>query len=156
MSPSELFHLAGFPERRYVGFRDYPAAEYLRLSVTVALAIHATAPLGEALRRIGHSAFQTASNSLVGKTLFGVYGRDFEPLLFTASRAYRVFLNFGEVTAEKAAPGLFRFTARDLPALLETYQVGVLEGVLHHCGAQGRVRIVIEALDRATLELELL
>ena len=52
-------------------------------------------------------------------------------------------------------PRLFRFTARDLPAFLETYQVGVLEGVLRHCDTRGRLRLALEALDRATLELEL-
>ena len=139
-----------------MGFRDYPAAEYLRLLVTVALAVHSTLPLGEALRRIGHTAFDTASASLVGKTLFGVYGRDLEPLLFTAPRAYRVFLNFGEVSTEKTAPDAFRFTARDLPAFLETYQVGVLEGVLRHCRARGQLRLALDGLDRATLELQVI
>ncbi len=156
ISPNDLFHLAGFPERRYVGFRDYPASEYLRLAVAVAMAVHSALPLGEALRRIGHTAFDTASASLVGKTLFGVFGRDLEPLLFTASRAYRVFLNFGEVSVEKAGPGVFLFTARDLPAFLETYQIGVIEGVLRHCGARGRLRVGLSALDQATVELEIL
>jgi uncharacterized protein (TIGR02265 family) len=156
ISPHELFHLAGFPERRYVGFRDYPASEYLRLAVAVALAVHSTLPLGEALRKIGQTAFDTASASLVGKTLFGVYGRDLEPLLFTAPRAYRLFLNFGEVSVEKVGEAHYRFEAKSLPAFLETYQIGVVEGVLRHAGERGRLRIALAALDRATVELELL
>ncbi len=156
ISPTELFHLAGFAERRYVVFRDYPMTENLRLTVAVAMAVYPKLPLGEGLRRIGQTAFDTVSTSLVGKTLFGVFGRDFEPLLFTAPRAYKLFLSFGEVLVEKAAPGLFRFHARAFPGFLETYQVGVVEGVLRHCGVRGRVRVAIEALDRGTLELELL
>jgi eukaryotic-like serine/threonine-protein kinase len=153
---AELFHLAGLPEQRYTAFRDYPAADYLRLAVAAALAVHPTLPLGEALRRIGQTAFRTASSSLVGKTLFGVYGKDVEPLLLTAPRAFRVFRNFGDATIEKTGPKAFRLTVRALPLFLETYEVGVVEGVLQHCEVEGRVRILVEALDRATLELELL
>jgi len=156
ISPSELFHLAGFPERRYVVFRDYPMAENLRLTVAVALAVYPKQPLGEGLRRIGQTAFDTVSTSLVGKTLFGVFGRDLEPLLFTGPRAYKLFLSFGEVLVEKSGPRTFRFHARAFPGFLETYQVGVVEGVLRHCGARGRLRVAIEALDRGTIELELL
>ncbi len=155
MPAPQLFHLAGFPERRYVVFRDYPMSENLRLTVAVALAVYPDLPLGEALRRIGHGAFHTVSTSLVGKTLFGVLGRDLEPLLLTAPRAYRLFLHCGDVTVEKAGPARFLFRARGFPGFVETYQVGVVEGVLRHCGVQGRVRVAVEALDRVTMELEL-
>jgi uncharacterized protein (TIGR02265 family) len=150
-----LLHLAGVPERRYVVFSDYPMSENLRLTVAVALAAHPTVPLGEALRRIGQTAFDVVSTSLAGKTLFGMFGRDLEPLLFTAPRAYRLFLKCGEVTVEKTGPRLFLFRSRGFPGFVETYQVGVIEGVLRHCGAQGQVRVAIEALDRVTMELEL-
>ncbi len=155
-SPSELFRLAGFPERRYVVFRDYPLAENLRLTVAVALAVFPKMPLGEALRRIGQTAFDTVSTSLVGKTLFGVFGRDLEPLLFTGPRAYKLFLSVGEVLVEKAGPRTFRFHARALPGFIETYQVGVVEGLLRHCGVRGRLRVALEGLDRGLVELELL
>jgi uncharacterized protein (TIGR02265 family) len=155
ISPPELFQLAGLRERRYVAFRDYSLAENLRLTVAVALAVYPALPAGEGLRRIGRTAFDTVSTSLVGKTLFGVHGRDLEALLFTGPRAYRLFLNCGDVTVEKTAPGTFRFHARDFPGFLETYQIGVIEGVMRHCAAEGRLRIALEALDRATIELEL-
>jgi uncharacterized protein (TIGR02265 family) len=155
ISPPELFHLAGVNERRYVAFRDYPLGENLRLTVAVAHAVYPALPVGEGLRRIGQTAFDTVSTSLVGKTLFGVFGRDVEALLLTAPRAYRLFLHCGEITAEKTTPGTLRFHARDFPGFLETYQVGVIEGVMRHCGAEGRLRIALEALDRAVLEVEL-
>ena len=56
---------------------------------------------------------------------------------------------------ERPATGRFLFHVHGLPGFLETYQVGVLEGVLHHCGERGRVRIALEALDRGTLAIEL-
>jgi uncharacterized protein (TIGR02265 family) len=153
--PPELFHRAGLSERRYVAFRDYSLAENLRLTLAVARAVYPTLPVGEGLRRIGWTALDTVSTSLVGKTLFGGLGRDLAALLLTAPRAYKLFVHCGEVTVEKTAPGTFRFHARDFPGLLETYQIGVIEGALHYCAAEGRLRIALEALDRAIIELEL-
>jgi uncharacterized protein (TIGR02265 family) len=60
------------------------------------------------------------------------------------------------VTAEKTAPRTFTFRVHEFPAFLETYQVGVLEGVLQHCGEHGRVRIAAQTLSAATFELKLL
>jgi uncharacterized protein (TIGR02265 family) len=156
VSPGELACLSGVPERRYVSFRDYPMADNLRLTVAVARAVYLTEPLGEALRRIGRTAFDVVCTSLVGKTLFGGHGRELEPLLFTGPRACKLFLSFGDVAVEKAAPGRFLIHARGLPTFLETHQVGVIEGVLRHCRMRGRVRVALEALDRSTAEIVLL
>ena len=43
----------------------------------------------------------------------------------------------------RPAPGRFLFRARGFPAFLETYQVGVIEGVLRDTDERGRVRIAI-------------
>ncbi len=60
------------------------------------------------------------------------------------------------ISAEKSSFRTFTFRALDFPAFLETYQVGVLEGVLRHCGERGRIRIAVEDLGNATIELHLL
>jgi serine/threonine-protein kinase len=151
--PQELFQLAGVPERRYMIFRDYPVSEYLRLAVAVALTVHRHTPLGEGLRRIGQTVFSTVAASLVGKTLFGAFGRDLEPILLTGPRAYKLLTSFGEVTADKIAPGTFVFRARDFPVFLATFQIGVIEGVLHHTNMQGRISVALESLSAGTVEL---
>jgi hypothetical protein len=40
-----------------------------------------------------------------------------------------------------------------MPICLETYQVGVIEGVLTHCKLRGAVRVSMESLDHATIEI---
>ena len=50
----------------------------------------------------------------------------------------------------------FTLQATAFPAFLETYQVGVLEGILRYCGERGRIRIAIDDLSTATYELHLL
>jgi serine/threonine-protein kinase len=154
---SELCAAAGVPERRYIPFRDYPMRDYLRLEVAVAAAVHPAVPLGEGLRRLGWAALDSLLASHVGKTLFGIFGRDVERLLLSAPKAYELTLSFGKVTAEKMTGGKFLLHAHGLPAFLETYQVGVFEGVLRHCRAPGRVRIALRAggLADATFEITL-
>jgi serine/threonine-protein kinase len=154
-SPSDLAYLAGIPARRYLPFRDYPMADNLRLSVAIAGAVFPRLPTGEALRRMGNRAFDLVLGSHLGRTLFDIFGRDPEPILLHGPRAYRLLIGLGEVRSEQLGPREFILHARGLPLYLETYQVGVLEGVLRHCRRRGDVRIALEGLDAARLWLRL-
>ncbi len=152
----EVFRLAQLPAHRYVGFRDYPLAENLRLVVAAAHVLYPRYALGEGLRRIGQTMFDAVLATHIGRSLFGVLGRDVEPILLTGPKAFGLLISVGTVTAEKSAFRTFTFHASAFPVFLETYHVGVLEGVLRHCGERGRIRIAMEDLGRATVELRLL
>jgi uncharacterized protein (TIGR02265 family) len=151
-----LFRAAELPERRYVAFRDYPLAENMKLTMAAARALFPRYPLGEGLRRLGQTAFETVLTTHIGRALFGILGRDVEPILLTGPKAFKLMVNVGLISAEKTSFRTFTFSAHDFPAFLETYQVGVLEGVLRHCGERGRIRIAVEDLAHATIELHLL
>ncbi len=146
---------ARIPERRYVAFRDYPLADQMRLAVAATRVLYPRYSLGEGLRRLGHSIFDAVLATHVGRSIFGVLGRDVEPILLAGPKAFGLMVNVGQVTVEKTGPRTFVFHARDLPVFLETYQIGVLEGVLRHCGERGRVRVAVEGLAHGTLELSL-
>lgn len=152
----ELFRAAQLPERRYLAFRDYPLAESMKLTVAAARALFPRYSTGEGLRRIGQTAFETVLATHFGRALFGILGRDIEPILLTGPKAFRLMASIGRISAEKSSFRTFTLRALDFPAFLETYQVGVLEGVLRHCGERGRIRIAVEDLSRATIELHLL
>jgi uncharacterized protein (TIGR02265 family) len=155
-SEQTLFRAAQLPERRYVAFRDYPLAETMKLFMAAARALFPRYPPGEGLRRLGQTAFETVLATHVGRALFGILGRDVEPILLTGPKAFKLMVNVGHVSAEKTSYRTFTFHAHDFPAFLETYQVGVLEGVLRYCGERGRIRIAVEDLAHATIELHLL
>jgi uncharacterized protein (TIGR02265 family) len=142
-------------ERRYLRFSDYPLADVMRLAISASHLLYPRQSLGEGLRRLGHSAFEAVMTTQIGRALFGILGTEVEPILLAGPKAYRVMLNVGTVSVEKTGPRSFAFRARDLPAYLETFQVGVLEGVLSHCKERGTIRIAIEDPANATLELEL-
>jgi uncharacterized protein (TIGR02265 family) len=155
-SEHEIFRVAQVPERRYLRFSDYPLADNMRLAVATSRQLYPRQSIGEGLRRLGQTAFDAVLTTQIGRALFGILGREIEPILLAGPKAFKVMINVGHVTAEKKGPRTFVFHAREMPAFLETYQVGVLEGVVHHCGERGKIRIALDDPSNATLELELL
>ncbi|MFO0757107.1 MAG: DUF2378 family protein [Byssovorax sp.] len=155
-SPADLALSAGVPDRRYLAFRDYPMADYLRLAAVVAAAAHGRLPLGEGLRRIGWTVFDTVIATQIGRTLFGIFGSDAEALLGSWPKAFKVLYSFGHITSEKVGPRAFVFEIDEFPAFLETYHVGVLQGLLRHCGERAIIRIALPDLAGARIEVELL
>jgi serine/threonine-protein kinase len=147
---------AGVAERRYYNFRDYPMVDNLRITVAVATHVHPRVSQGEGIRRLGQAALDVVLGSQIGRAVFGAFDRDMDPLFLRGPKAFKLLLGVGDVTSEKVAPGKYRFHARNFPAFLETYQVGVIEGVLRHCNQRARVTIALEDLANGTIEVELI
>jgi uncharacterized protein (TIGR02265 family) len=68
-------------------------------------------------------------------------------------KAYGMVCNFGEVRAEQLAEQHFRYTYRNFPALLETYQIGVVEGALLSCKVAPNVTIDLKDLSTADFDI---
>jgi uncharacterized protein (TIGR02265 family) len=152
----DLFRMAQIAERRYVGFRDYPLADAVQLAVTTARVLYPRYPLGEGLRRAGQTVFDALMGTHIGRSLFGILGREVDLVLLAGPKAFKLMVNVGQLTADKAGFRTFHLRAQEFPGLLETYQIGVLEGMLRYCGQRGRIRIALEDLGTATIELHLL
>ena len=152
-TPAELFKAAQVSDRRHVPFRDYPASEHMRLMVTVARAVYPKLPLGEALRRIGQTTFDTVLVTHIGRSFFGILGADVEKIFLASPKAMKLLVNFGRFTCEKSGGHTFVFRARDYPVFLESYQVGVIEGALRHCRATGRIRIAVDDISNGLAEV---
>jgi uncharacterized protein (TIGR02265 family) len=155
-SSAEIAAEAGVDDRRYVPFRDYPMADHLRLMAAVATLVHPRLPLGEGLRRIGWTVFDTVLASQIGRTIFGIFGSDADALLINLPKAFKILFNFGEIRADKVGPRAFVFTLRDFPAFVETFVVGVLQGVVRFSKERAKIRVSLSDLGHARLELELL
>ncbi len=153
VSPAELLRRAGVPERRYLPFHDYPMADQLRLIVATAKVLHPSQTLGEGLRRLGRTAYDGLLGSHAGRVVFGVLGLDLEQILTYGPRAISLVTSFKGVSTERVGPRTFHVRYRDMPAFLETYHVGSLEGVLEKCGARGRVRTDVLDLANAVHEV---
>jgi uncharacterized protein (TIGR02265 family) len=143
----------GLGSRRYLHFFDYSYADYMRVLHGTAVAIFPGLPVGEGLRRLGHSSFPALRNSQVGKVLFGVLGTDTRRIMELGARGYKVSLNFGRVEVNGVGTNHLRYHFRNLPAYLETYQVGVVEGAMKASGVEGRVRVKLANLGNGSFDI---
>ncbi len=141
------------PQRRYLPFLSYPYADVIRLIVAAGRVMHPRGTIAEGVRRVGHTAYDRLLSTRAGSALFGAFVHDPERILLLGPRAYKLSINFGTVAAEPSGERRVIYRFRDTPAMLETYQVGVLEGALRHLGVDGRVLIDVFDVGNADMEL---
>lgn len=129
------------PQRRYVSFRNYSQREFMELASSAALALSPDMPLRQGLRLLGRSAYPAFSQTLIGKVMFGVLGGDIEMTLLNGPKAYETILSVGTAETVVLEPGTVLCRLRDVHTFVDSYQVGVWEGALHGCGADGDIRV---------------
>lgn len=149
---SELAARAGIPDRRYVPFFDYPMSELLRLTVEVAKAVYPSHSLGAGLRLIGRTGYATFLSSHAGRVATMTLGNDVHELILAAPKLFKIVMNFGELEASAVGERCVHTACRKFPAFLETYQVGVVEGVFQHFDVSGQVRIALTDIATAVIE----
>lgn len=145
--------LAAIVSRRYTAFGDYPYEDYMRLQAYAARRLFPSQPLGEGLRRLGQGAYDALLASHVGRVIFGVFGRNFSLVARMGAKGWGTSMSFGSVEYAELGPGHGRYEFKGMPALLETLQVGVVEGAMRACGVGGRVWVRLPDPATATFEL---
>lgn len=141
------------PQKRYLPFLSYPYADYVRLVDAAARAAHPEQSQGEALRRFSWSTYDLFIATSVGAAIFGMFGRDVESVLMNGARGYAVAINFGKVSARRTGERHVTMSFRECPILLDTVQVGVLEGAVRHCGAEADITVHTRSVADADLEV---
>ncbi len=147
---------AGLQSRvlRYLPFKDYPYADWLRVCHAASRASFRHLPMGQALRKMGAEAYDTLLATTVGKVIFAAVSKDVGRVLEYGPRAYGVAVHCGRVTAERLGPRLVCYRFERLPGFLETYQVGVMEGAVAAAGGRARVRVALDGLADGVLHIE--
>src|SRR5262245_17235810 len=82
-------------KERLIAFKDYPVPVYLNALVEAARVLHPSEPPRRALRLLGHGVYPQLVDSMIGKVVFGVLGRDIHSILRVASKAYEIASNLG-------------------------------------------------------------
>jgi uncharacterized protein (TIGR02265 family) len=148
----ELYKTAGVEPRRYVPFLDYPARDYMRLLYTAASAMSPSVSRG--LHRIGLGIYPLFKTSIVGKTMFEVFGRSPDRTLPHGHRGWAVSMNFGEVTTEIAGTEQIVYSFKNLPLFLSCYQFGVIAGALEAIGTTGEVTASLYDIGNADFHVQ--
>lgn len=131
---------------RYIAFRNYPMRDYMDLLVRFARAVYPHLALREGLRRIGWETMPTLLESIVGRVVFAVAGRDLMQVINLAPRAYQLSISPGWVAVPVCSERQAVVEFRGIWNFPECYQVGVMEGVCRTYGRTGvsRVRVLSE------------
>ena len=92
-------------------FLSYPIAEYLACAWNVIdrLEDRYGGPEG-VLHELGRRTFTAFLNSMIGRTVYAIHGRDPARILSTAATSYRAAVSYGERTTEHLGPKVSRIT----------------------------------------------
>ena len=102
-------------------------------------------------RRLGRSAFPAFMQSRAGRMMFELAAPRLEDALARAPQAYAVISNAGTVYFERRAPRIVEIVFVGFPGFLETYQVGIVEGVCSHYGERVTLEIALETIADGTI-----
>lgn len=147
----DLEELAGLEKRRYVPFFQYPYADLLKLCVAGAKAMYPKRSIGDALRKMGQRVYTEFVETHAGRVMFGALGNDTETVVVKGPKAYRLSLNFGDVTSKLIEPRCAKMEFRRFPGLIATYQVGVIEGAI--MATRMEPNVTIELFDIANADV---
>jgi len=123
----------------YILFKDYEVAEHLKLLSAAADALHPGVPRRRAFMLLGRSAYTTMTETMIGKVVFGVLGRDIRRVTRLVGKAYEIggrgvtakLIDMGDDWSHVRIEGAI--------GLVDNYHVGAFEGVLQTCGLTGTV-----------------
>ena len=150
---AQLFDHAGVSEQVFRAFLDYPYEKYLRLMAAAAELSYPKLSVKEGIRRIGRGSYPMFMGTQIGRVLYAVAGSDINRALSAVQKGYRLSLSFGKVRHEPLGDKHAALHYRDMPAMLESCQLGVLEGGLEWFGVSGSVELQLHSLSEATFEL---
>lgn len=127
-------------EQRFLSFKDYPLRVFMQLMLEAISTAWPTLPPTAGLRRLGQGAYPTLAESVVGRVLFSVAGRNFGTALQLTEKAYRVSLNPGVARLASLTEKTAVLEMRDIWNFADCYQVGVMEGAMVAYRVKGEVR----------------
>jgi uncharacterized protein (TIGR02265 family) len=112
----------------YVAFKEYPFRESLALSLRAARHLYPELTRREGLRRLGHRAYGSFLESMVGRAMFGLPGMRIETFMKLSPKAYNIVLSSIKVALVSSTEDSALFSFRNFPIEMNGYEIGVFEG----------------------------
>lgn len=143
--------------RRYVGFKDYPVAEYLDLLGQAAVRVDPRRPPLQTLRALGRNVFEAFSTSLFGKVIVAGLPSGHAGArtgLQWISRVYKMTSNHARVSFVEPSDDVAIVTLDDVWSFPDAYHVGIFEGAATGFGGNVTVKVVRRSLCSAVLTFQ--
>jgi uncharacterized protein (TIGR02265 family) len=139
--------------RRFIPFKDYPLREHMELTEQAVRLLYPGVPTREAMRRLGWLAYPTFVDSMIGRVVFGVLGKDLDRIFEVGPKSFDVSLTRGRAVARRLGPQHWRYEMRDIFGYLDAYYVGVVEGPIRHHGHVPDVRVHLTTLSDGAMDI---
>ena len=134
-------------------FRRYPLREYMELQLLAVVSIYPDKTVAEGLRCLGRFVIPTFARSLAGSVMMSMASCTWEGALGGLTRGYSLSLHPGEARVAEFRRDHARVELRGIYHFGDTYQVGVIEGLMKWCDIDGRA--VATKLSRANTDINL-
>jgi uncharacterized protein (TIGR02265 family) len=110
-------------------------------------------PIAEGLKMLGEQAIPTFASSIVGSVIMGTVGHSWNLALKCVSRGYEVSLKPGRAVVAEIGHGKAVVELREVWNFGESYQVGVIQGLMQWCGLEGEIQPVVKTHCDIDLEI---
>jgi len=139
---------------RIQAFKEYPLRDYMEALLDSAISLYPNLSVHEGLRKLGGLAIPTFAKSIAGGVIMATVGRSWDLALTCVSRGYEVSLRPGKCVVAENAKGRAIVQLRNVWNFSDSYQVGVMEGLMHWCKLEGTVTAARTNLCDADLTIE--
>jgi uncharacterized protein (TIGR02265 family) len=139
--------------RRYIAFKDYPLREHMALSSRLVPRLFPQHSSREGMRRLGWLVYPLFKESLIGRVVFGVLGHDLDRVMRVGPRSFELSLTRGRASAERLGEGHYRYAFEEIYGFLDSYYVGVLEGVFRDHGVPCEIRLALSSPSDGVMDI---
>ncbi len=143
----------GVTARRWMPFLEYPLRDTMRLIVNAGKLRWPHEPARERLRRVGWTAYPTFAESMAGRVLVGMTSKDLAGKFGAVTKAFSLSVSHARVTPRRIGDRHWHFDYDHVYCFLDSYHVGVLEGLVRAHGHEPGVRIHLTRPEAGTVEL---
>lgn len=122
-------------DKKYAAFGQYPAREWIKVAADAAGKIFPGVPARAGLCHLGRLAYPTFKETMIGKVMYSFLSNDVEKVLKVAPRSYKAALSSADVSIVAIGKDHCHFNLKGMYTFIDSYQLGVVEGVPMSCGA---------------------
>jgi uncharacterized protein (TIGR02265 family) len=141
-------------DKRFSSFRDYSGEVLIDLLIESAALCHPRVPPREGLRRIGHIAYPTLAQSMIGRVVFGLVGSDPRSLISLVSKGYALSNSSGQASVIEVDDKAAVFRLQGIYSFVDAWHVGIIEGGIGTMGHKCTVRIKLRSPTSADFLVE--
>jgi uncharacterized protein (TIGR02265 family) len=141
-------------QEKITAFRDYPLQDYMELLLDGAISLYPKSSVNQGLRELGQLGIPMFAKSIVGGVIMGTVGKSWELALKCVSRGYEVSLKPGKAVVAEMSSNRALVQLRNVWNFGETYQVGMIEGLMQWCDLNGTVTAEAKTACDVDLKIE--